>query len=891
VPSLWQGLTAALSEQQPGADSEAQHAQLQVLGVVVSCASEALQPQLLQLLPGVTRCLASDHDALRARATACVAAFLQTCGAPALYVVQEHVIALARDATREYARLGAAEAVAALMALERAALATLLPNLVFFVLPLLALVSDPSVRVRKAASAAFAAAVRLLPLEQQTPSPPHMPPEMAARRQRERAFVEQLLDGRRVAEFAIPVRISVPLRRYQQEGVNWLAFLRRFGLHGALCDDMGLGKTLQTICIVASEHFERAAQRPGEPRLPSLVVCPSSLLLHWCDEVRKFVEPSVLTAVPLIGDAARRRAVLAESTRGSRDVLVVMAYSTLRRCADELQGTAFNYCVLDEGHVIKNARSRLAAAVKRVVSQHRIILTGTPIQNEVTELWSLFDFLMPGFLGSTEQFAANYSRPISQAAARALKNIGRTAARGVRDDSTAPAAEAEDGDAVEAAAHEAEASGRGGVSVGEAGVRALEALHRQVLPFILRRVKEDVAADLPPKLIQDVYCNMTPLQARLYAELERSGVLALPATVVEGGEAAAPAAAAAATAAATATTTAAKGSLQAIQYMRRLCTHPALVLPPARARELVEGGAAALSESLAASPKLVSLRDLLLQCGIGLADARREVEGGDEERGAAMDDDEDEEEEEAAALGAREKGAAAHRALVFAQSKATLDLIERVVLRRHLPSVTFERVDGDVKPDARFATVKRFNEDPTIDLLLLTTHVGGLGLNLTGADTVIFVENDWNPVKDLQAMDRAHRIGQTRTVNVYRLITRDTLEERILNLQEFKRLVAATVVTKDNKALASMNRGQVLDLMTGAVAVAPGPAAGASSSSSAPAAEGVVGVTGEVSTSAVEVRKTSSFRQWLDSLELVAGEEEEKEFDLTAFTKSLSKPR
>lgn len=157
---------------------------------------------------------------------------------------------------------------------------------------------------------------------------------------------------------------------------------------------------------------------------------------------------------------------------------------------------------------------------------------------------------------------------------------------------------------------------------------------------------------------------------------------------------------------------------------------------------------------------------------------------------------------------------AQHRILIFCQLKSMLDIVEHDLLKPHLPSVTYLRLDGSIPPGQRHSIVSRFNNDPSIDVLLLTTHVGGLGLNLTGADTVVFVEHDWNPMRDLQAMDRAHRIGQKRVVNVYRLITRGTLEEKIMGLQKFKMNIANTVISQENSSLQSMGTDQLLDLFT-----------------------------------------------------------------------------
>jgi len=197
------------------------------------------------------------------------------------------------------------------------------------------------------------------------------------------------------------------------------------------------------------------------------------------------------------------------------------------------------------------------------------------------------------------------------------------------------------------------------------------------------------------------------------------------------------------------------------------------------------------------APKLLALKQLLQDCGIGLGpsvvaeNGKSELVDTEESTGGAFSQ---------------------HRCLIFCQMKQMLDIIERDVFKQHMPSVTYMRLDGGTEANKRHAIVQTFNSDPSIDCLLLTTHVGGLGLTLTGADTVIFVEHDWNPMKDVQAMDRAHRIGQKKVVNVYRLITKGTLEEKIMGMQRFKLNIANSIVTQQNAGLSSMDTGFVLDL-------------------------------------------------------------------------------
>jgi len=201
------------------------------------------------------------------------------------------------------------------------------------------------------------------------------------------------------------------------------------------------------------------------------------------------------------------------------------------------------------------------------------------------------------------------------------------------------------------------------------------------------------------------------------------------------------------------------------------------------------------------APKLLALRQLLVDCGIGGTPALANTSDlGKSELADA--------EPTSSSSGAFSQ----HRVLIFCQMKQMLDIVENVLFKKHMPSVTYMRLDGSTDANKRHAVVQTFNSDPSIDCLLLTTHVGGLGLTLTGADTVIFVEHDWNPMKDLQAMDRAHRIGQKKVVNVYRLITKGTLEEKIMGLQRFKLNIANSVVTQQNSGLASMDTDLVLDL-------------------------------------------------------------------------------
>ena len=204
----------------------------------------------------------------------------------------------------------------------------------------------------------------------------------------------------------IPVKINAELRCYQQDGVNWLGFLNKYGLHGILCDDMGLGKTLQTICILSADHHQRqvdfqANQNPSSAPLPSIVICPPTLTGHWVDEVEKFVGPELLNPLHYTGPPSERMRL---RSRVAHHNLVIASYDIVRNDLDFFASLRWNYCVLDEGHVIKNGKTKSSKAIKQLIANHRLILSGTPIQNNVLELWSLFDFLIPGFLGTEKQF-------------------------------------------------------------------------------------------------------------------------------------------------------------------------------------------------------------------------------------------------------------------------------------------------------------------------------------------------------------------------------------------------------------------------------------------------------------------------------------------------------
>ncbi|XP_067645807.1 TATA-binding protein-associated factor 172 [Eurosta solidaginis] len=688
-----------------------------------STPKEVVINRLFELLPHFAVLISHPLKSVRHMVARCIAALATTDLVRTMHFVLDILLGMLVKIENVIQRQGAIEAIERVV--DKLQL-RIVPYIVLLVVPLLGCMSDPDESVRLLSTHCFATLIQLMPLDSRSKSIKSEIPslELQQRKIRDREFLDYLFMPKSIPDYKVPVPLTVELRSYQQAGVNWLWFLNKYNLHGILCDDMGLGKTLQTICILAGDHYQRFVDKDGP--LPSLVICPPTLTGHWVYEIEKFLEKSKVlrplhyVGLPIVRDKLRCHIGPCN--------LVVTSYDTIRKDIDFFSTIHWNYCVLDEGHIIKNGKTKNSKAIKMLKAKHRLILSGTPIQNNVLELWSLFDFLMPGFLGTEKQFIARYCRPIL--ASRDSKSSSKEQ---------------------------------------EAGVLAMEALHRQVLPFLLRRVKEDVLTDLPPKITQDLLCELSPLQERLYEDFSRTHLNTHLKDCLENMS--------------EDDNISKKAHIfHDLRYLQNVCNHPKLVLTPKHseymkiAQELQQQQSSL--DDIEHSAKLPALKQLLLDCGIGV----------------------------------QTESVSQHRALIFCQLKAMLSIVEHDLLRKHMPSVTYLRLDGSVPASLRQDIVNNFNTDPSIDVLLLTTQVGGLGLNLTGADTVIFVEHAWNPMKDLQAMDRAHRIGQKKVVNVYRLITQKTLEEKIMGLQKFKILTANTVVSSENASMDTMATGQLFDL-------------------------------------------------------------------------------
>jgi TATA-binding protein-associated factor len=387
---------------------------------------------------------------------------------------------------------------------------------------------------------------------------------------------------------------------------------------------------------------------------------------------------------------------------------------------------------------------------------------GTPVQNHVNEVWATFDFLMPNFLGTEASFLKEFARPITR--------------------SQAPDASAPDIDD---------------------GLDSLKILHQQVLPFILRREKMQVMNELPPKTITDIPCQLSKEQILLYEDiLKASGIQdaleqvenALLEEGVSNG----------------AVPKIGSDILKSLLQLRLICTHPLLHMASHKSDSVRS------FSRLDCSGKLVALNDLLRHSGI----AESEMYAADNDDSGFMLPDENfdgdydiMDDHETAQCGDNAQRIAS-KCLIFAQFTQSLDIVEEYLFEPHIPSLQYLRLDGKVPPDTRHSIVEQFNTDDNIKVLLLTTKVGGLGLNLTGADKVIFLEPDWNPFIDLQAQDRAHRIGQTKAVNIYRLITSNTIEEKMMRIQQRKKAVSDAVVNSENSTMYSMGTEKLLDIFT-----------------------------------------------------------------------------
>lgn len=826
---------------------------------------------------------------------------------------------------------------------------------------------------------------------------------------------EVLITAATAASTSASTSSSMSLRDYQWAGVTWITELFRCGLGALLADDMGLGKSIQALTSLAVHRVSEGFQT-----FPSLIVCPASLKLHWSQEIPKFFPSHILNA-KVLGQTNWSKANSSKESQAAVDMftsadVVIVSYEALRSGFLEVFGDRiWEVVILDEAHVIKNPATQTAKCVFKIKAKRRIALTGTPVQNQVQDLWSLMNFIIPDFLGGYKTFQGTVMKPISKSMSvqNSIKANVDTSSK-------------ETSEKKNQLFHKS-------IDIATEGLDILHRLHKQILPFILRRTKEEVARELPTKTVINIFCPLTALQAQYYTAFQKglkisdaSLELELQATLkLNTGSTSA------ASTESLGSSTSAIHPLKAFKYLQLLCVHPYLVISSDHkhykqrilnetnvsgkmtqlARLLVDSMVIKRNECIdleslyvGDSGKIIrEYDDQIIPAegddGDGVSDRiflggqsagmdRREDDESAKEDSDADSDNEDgcggsneeereeDEEEESLSEGllnikpkerntffssssssssskttvktsrkaqastakhkpqskeaqskSKPKPAAPpttglsrkkqiisnlsskskrkkdsstdatdisqnskpsvstvdtgnltasmsmnsalqvatigndslHPCLIFAQHQMTLDLIETCVLKKYFPSVKYAKLDGRVPSNQRAKIIFDFNtqnhdalalancpsnENSVIPrlpkiaftgnsshlpiseagkevaaeniprILLMTTRACGLGVNLTSADTVIFVEHDFNPFVDLQAMDRAHRIGQMRPVTIYRLLAESTIEARISYLQDFKKTIAEEIIggnkSDEGKESESSSMGDML---------------------------------------------------------------------------------
>jgi superfamily II DNA or RNA helicase len=457
------------------------------------------------------------------------------------------------------------------------------------------------------------------------------------------------------------------LRPYQKTGVNWLNYLASNGLAGIIADEMGLGKTLQALAFLRLLGGR------------ALVVCPSSLIFNWAREAARFTPGRRVLAV----QGAERQRLFRDEMREAD--LVITSYPLLRRDIDRYGEWEFAAAVLDEAQHIKNPESQNAQAACALKARHRFLLTGTPIENSLKDLWSLMHFLMPGYLGTAKDFRERYEKEIQGDPA------GPTARR----------------------------------------------LLKRIRPFVLRRLKRTVSTEIPEKLEQVTYCELTDRQKEMYSELVSSTRRTLSEFAGSKDQ-----------------NKARIVMLTALLRLRQACCDLRLLG--------VEG-----TEDGQSSAKIELLRELLAEA----------MDGG-------------------------------HRVLIFSQFVSMLTLLREALTA---DGTAFCYLDGSTKD--RAAEVDRF-QTGTVPAFLISLKAGGTGLNLTAADTVIHFDPWWNPAVEAQATDRAHRIGQQKVVTAYKLIARDTVEEKILALQQKKRALVDATLESEQPLMEGLTLGEIEEMLS-----------------------------------------------------------------------------
>lgn len=471
-------------------------------------------------------------------------------------------------------------------------------------------------------------------------------------------------------EYILPKTLEQVLRSYQITGFRWLKTLEKYGFGGILADDMGLGKTIQIIAVLLDEK--------QNGKKTSLVVCPSSLYINWEREIQKFA-PEIKILV--VSGSMEQRAKLIK--KANKFDVVITSYDLLKRDTEQYQDITFKYVIADEAQYIKNNNTKNAKALKAIKSQIRYALTGTPMENSLSELWSIFDFIMPGYLFSYKKFKEFFETPI------------------IKDENKA----------------------------------SMQRLQKLVSPFILRRIKKEVLKELPDKTETVMYSQMEEEQNKIYQAYLQKARKEMSEELAKGGFA--------------------KNQIKIlalITRLRQICCHPSLFL------EYYQGSSAKL-----------------IQCMEIVQEAVRSH----------------------------------HKILIFSQFTSMFSY-----LKKQLDScnIKYLELTGKTQVDTRIELVEEFNKSEEISVFLISLKAGGTGLNLTGADMVIHFDPWWNLSAENQATDRAYRIGQKNNVQVFRLITQHSIEEKIQKLQDKKINLANAVVKEGETFINKMSKKEILDL-------------------------------------------------------------------------------
>ncbi len=492
-----------------------------------------------------------------------------------------------------------------------------------------------------------------------------------------KTLVDDVKDKRINEKFELPKNLNASLREYQKLGFDWVKTLDAYGLGGILADDMGLGKTLQMLSVIL-DYFENVSDEDN--KLPVLVVCPSSLSLNWLEESKKFTP--TLKSVVISGDQEFRNAIINNINDYN---LVITSYDLLKRDLDlyKEKDYLFRYIIADEAQYIKNNLTKNAKAIKEIRAVSRFALTGTPIENSLSELWSIFDFIMPGYLFSYNKFKNSYEVPI----------------------------------------------------IKEGDTQSMNKLKMMIEPFILRRVKEKVLSELPDKTITVLNNEMNDEQKKIYLSFVESARKEISAEIEEKG-----------------INNSQIKILALLMRLRQICCHPGLFL------QNYKGESSKLN-----------------QCIEIIVDA---IKGG-------------------------------HKILLFSGYSSMFEYIEDE-LNKH--GIRFMKLVGQTKVDTRMDLVNKFNEDDDIKVFLISLKAGGTGLNLISADMVIHYDPWWNLSAENQATDRTYRIGQKRNVQVYKLITKNSIEEKIYNLQEKKAKLANDMLSTNEVFLNKLSKDEIMNL-------------------------------------------------------------------------------